>query len=83
MKRVSVEIGDCKNDFMNKQWRKKTVKVSCRKFLLEIVGVVKLKQHLPCCREFRTLCIEDRVVVYVLPNFEREVACLIGGVFDQ
>ena len=40
------------------------------KFLVEIVGVVvytsrvvKMKEHLPFCREFSILCIEDRVVV--------------------
>ena len=38
-------------------------------FLVEIVAlvvctsrVVKMKEHLPFCREFSILCIEDRVV---------------------
>ena len=38
--------------------------------LVEIVGVVactsrvvKIKEHLPFCREFKALCIEDRVAV--------------------
>ena len=37
---------------------------------MEIIGlvvstsrVVKMKGHLPFCREFRTLCIEDRVAI--------------------
>ena len=37
---------------------------------MEIVGVavysgrvVKIKEHLPFCRKFRILCIENRVVV--------------------
>ena len=39
-------------------------------FLLEIVGVVvctvrvvKMKEHLPFCKEFSTICTEHRVVV--------------------
>ena len=39
-------------------------------FFVEIVEVVartnrivKIKEHLPFCRKFRTLCIEDRVNV--------------------
>ena len=48
---------------------------------MEIVGVVvctsrfvKMKKHLPFCREFRTLYNEDRVVLTVLSNFEQEAA---------
>ena len=46
---------------------------------MEILGVVvctsrvmKVKERLPFCREFRTLCIEDRVAVdlHKLSNFE-------------
>ena len=37
-------------------------------------SVVKMKEYLPFCRELSTLCIEDRVVVHVLSNFEREAA---------
>ena len=40
------------------------------RFLVEILGVivcasrvVKMKQHLPFCREFRALYIQDRIVV--------------------
>ena len=40
------------------------------RFLVEIIvlvvcssRVVKMKKHLPFCREFSILCIEDRVVV--------------------
>ena len=35
--------------------------------------VMKVKERLPFCREFRTLCIEDRVAVDLskLSNFER------------
>ena len=51
-------------------------------FLVEIVAlvvctsrVVKMKEHLPFCREFSILCIEDRVVAnFMLSNFEREEA---------
>ena len=28
-----------------------------------ISGVVKMKEHLPVCREFSILCIEERAVV--------------------
>ena len=46
---------------------------------MKIVGVVvctnrvlKMKEHLTFCREFSKLCIEDRVVVDRVVNFERE-----------
>ena len=50
-------------------------------FLVEIIAlvvcsnrVVKMNEHLPFFREFSILCIEDRVVVDHLSNFEKEVA---------
>ena len=36
--------------------------------------VGKLKEHLPFCREFNILCIEDRVAVDHVFNFENEAA---------
>ena len=38
------------------------------------IRVVKMKEHLLLCREFRTFCIEDRVAVDHVSNFEREAA---------
>ena len=35
---------------------------------------MKIKEHLPFCKEISTLCIEDRVVVKVLSNLEGEAA---------
>ena len=50
-------------------------------FLVEILGlilcksrVVKMKDRLQFCKKFRTLCIEDWVVVDPLLIFEREAA---------
>ena len=36
------------------------------------IRVLKMKEYLPFCTEFSILCIEDRVVLTVLSNFERE-----------
>ena len=65
-----------------------------KKFLVEILGmvvctseVIKMKEHLPFCRKLSILCIESRVVVTTLSNFERETAhrdpaFLMGSVSD-
>ena len=51
------------------------------RFMVEITSlvvcssrVVKMKEHLPFCREFSILCIEDELLLTILSNFEREVA---------
>ena len=36
--------------------------------------VAKIKEHLPFCKEFSILCIEDRLLLTVLYNFKREAA---------
>ena len=37
--------------------------------------IVKMKEHLPFCREFSILCIEDRELLLILLfNFEKEPA---------
>ena len=65
--------GDCMDDFCNQVRVKSGGEIWLKKrngFLVEIVslllctiGVVKMKGHLPFWREFRMLCIKDRVVV--------------------
>ena len=43
---------------------------------------LKMKKHLPFCREFSVLCIEDRAFLNVLSNFERE-RLLMTQLFDR
>ena len=55
---------------MNNSGRNREARISRRKILVEIVRVVvciskavKIKEHLPICREFSTIRIEDRAFV--------------------
>ena len=46
---------------------------------------LKMKEHLPFCRETSVFFIEDRVALTMLSNFERVAALLsflMGSVFD-
>ena len=43
---------------------------------------LKMKKHLPFYREFSVLCIEERALLNVLSNFEREWL-LMTQLFDR